>query len=1373
MARAARWMLRVGAAVVAVLALLAATRLLAETPQAERWLARELARRASDALVGEVRVDAAELDGLLSVEARGVELLDLGATVARADVVRIEPSWPDVLRGGMVLDHVGILGLALELGPSQGGGGGFTTAIRPARAPGRGDEERARETSAGITVRELHVGFERVAVREAPGGEPRWVLADGQVRGRVVARPGGLVLDASAEARAVAPVQGRVGLDLAGRVEGGFVHLARLDATLPGGVRVAARSAEREPGSRPSTGAVLGELHVSASIPAEGALPYGGPALANPVEVSGAVRDVPEGIAFDATAALAGDGEIRVHGIVSGGSPPRFQAVIDARALDPARVVNGAVDGRLWFAIQASGAVSAQGPISGEVLIARSHLLGGKLGTGRASLAVRGGRAALQGLSLRLPGGRLAGSIALGGERPASVALDAVFQDIGPLASAARRADLDVPDVRGPLRVRVRVDGPRRAREVSVSLRSQGLLVAGKRVDRLALRGRLAGRDATFRVSGRTGRGRIALDARASRVSPAAFRLDSGSLAWAERSWRLVRTARLGWDERRVWIRGLAIRGGPDGDLELELDVPAPRAAVRSQPITGALRIDALPLAIVAALAPEISAAGELSATLALGGTVGRPRLGGHVSVSVDGGSEHGLDVTLELEATPERGEVVGEARMRSGPRAALSAVLRMPPGGRLWERGGLPRARIEGHLSARAIDLAQLARMGIVPAGVVRAGTVSADLSARGPLATVDLSGTVRVSGLVLGARGDPDLPAATADIRLDRHPRGLRARFEGEIAGAPPLHGEVVVPRRLVDLVRGARADVPFEATLRVGPGPVHLSRLAFSASSLSVAGSAGGTLGDPTARLSVRAKGVAHRGADVRALGLELRVSAALTEVHLRAEDEPGAFLGVRARLAAGEPWLVDVQARRAPLRLLALLPPFGPVDDAVADGSLRFRGGRSPTVEGELSVTAGSIEVTELATLRDLELRIRAQGRSVQVDQFAVGIGGGRAEGTASATWGEGAAHGTLDLSIERLPLPLGRRPLGEVTTDVSARVKLVGPELTGSVRVGPGEARLPDGLPGELHALSLPSDVVVHEPGAAAPRGASRVAVFLERLRARVEIDAPGDFWIRSEAADLELAADLIARWNGERLALTGDVVVPRGTVNVIRRRFEVERLQLTFRGDPDVDPALAGRIAFAQADLDVWIDLAGTLRSPELELRSDPPLDAAQLASRVAGAGGAGSADAAVTGAVLSGALNFFAGRLGEALAGTLPLDVLAIELGPRGEARRLEAGAYVAPRLFVSIVRNLLAEPDENTYEVRAEYEVLGRLTLSTRYGDGESGGVDLVYERRFRSASQRAQARERPDAPANARGEPSADAARATSAVPESGPR
>ncbi|MFN7131882.1 MAG: translocation/assembly module TamB domain-containing protein, partial [Myxococcales bacterium] len=240
---------------------------------------------------------------------------------------------------------------------------------------------------------------------------------------------------------------------------------------------------------------------------------------------------------------------------------------------------------------------------------------------------------------------------------------------------------------------------------------------------------------------------------------------------------------------------------------------------------------------------------------------------------------------------------------------------------------------------------------------------------------------------------------------------------------------------------------------------------------------------------------------------------------------------------------------------------------------------------------------------------------------------------------------------------------------------------------------------------------------------------------------------PRDFWIRGSEINVELTADAAAAFEGEQIALLGEVSVLRGDVELMRRRMQVERMRATFTGGAEVNPLLDGLLVVREPNVEVQIGLGGRLREPELQLSSEPAMTESEIALFLAtGRGGGPSPSAGLSDTVASGALNYVAGHIGQALSTALPLDVLAFELGPRGQAQRLEAGAYVTERLFVSFVRNLFVQPDENTNEVRAEYQLRPRLSLSTRYGDRQSGAVNLLWERRFQSRAQREAATDEP---------------------------
>jgi autotransporter translocation and assembly factor TamB len=82
---------------------------------------------------------------------------------------------------------------------------------------------------------------------------------------------------------------------------------------------------------------------------------------------------------------------------------------------------------------------------------------------------------------------------------------------------------------------------------------------------------------------------------------------------------------------------------------------------------------------------------------------------------------------------------------------------------------------------------------------------------------------------------------------------------------------------------------------------------------------------------------------------------------------------------------------------------------------------------------------------------------------------------------------------------------------------------------------------------------------------------------------------------------------------------------------------------------------------------------------------------------------------------------------------------VLDVELGPQGQAQRVEAGTYLTSDLFLAFVHNLFVGPADNFNELIADYRISRALSLRLRYGDRLSGAAELFWEHDFRSAAQR----------------------------------
>lgn len=1339
MPRALRWLAGGLVALVLLAALLVAgARLWLETAHGERFVGRQVTERVSDAIAGEVSAERVGLDGLSGVTAQGVELRSPeGRTIGRAERLSADVPLRALLGGGpIVIRGLRVEGLVLDVVAPEDGTPDLVRAVRSAAERAVPEAGSPRE----IAFLDAWLGVERLAVRPAPGAPPDAEAGAGEIAGDLRIVGDRLEVDARTALALARPIAGPLELSAEVRLGSGRLELPRLSATLPGGVAVSGHTrappadARAAGGEAEDGGTTIPPLALAIELPADGLVAYGGPALGGAIAAEGTVDLRGGGVELDATLRPPGPGEVKVEASLAPGEPRRLTVLVDARGVDPARLSPEAPAGRIWAALRLDGAAALppDARAGGTLWLARSRLAGERVGPGRARVAVRGARVSAERIDLGVPGGRVRGRLAIGGAAPLFADLRASFGRVEALVRAARSLGLDVPDAAGTLDASVRVTGEGRARVLVGALGASSLTVSGRALSDVDAAARLDGRAISARLSARTEDGPLSARVRAVRTAPERLRVASLSVEVLGTEWRLDGPALIGWGGERLAVDGVVLRGAGvlRADGVLPLGDGADRRALRAD-----LAAEAVPLAALEFLRPGGLPDGSADARVELGGTRGAPEIDLALRLRVRAREEHGL-AELSLEGTPARAQARLRVDVNGTPAARAEATLRAAPRRELLSVAGLLAARLDASLRVPLLDAAVLARLG-VPLGGLR-GTLEADLAASGAVATADVAGDVRIADVVV--LDHPDLgrlPPLTAHLRIDGTRSALEATVAASAPGAPPIRAAARIGRSLPEVVRGARlAGAPLAGRVEIERGPLALPRLEVEADALGAHAELAGTVGDPTIEAVLETDGLVVDGTPVG----EARVRASGTprggRLALRMVPPGGGALVAEAEALPGEPWHAVVEARKASLDVLRFLPQTGEVDGAVADGRLELRGGPSPSAEGDLRVEARRLAVAGYGTFRGVDIELRAREAKVEIRRMNAELLGGRAEAKGEVAWHEGVARATLRLDAEAFPVPRELRPLGELTTRADVALTLEDRHLEGTVALSAGSIQLAEGGPGELHPTSLPPTYVVHgeEPEEEADATGEDPA-----FTARVKITIPPDFWVRSEDANLEVTADLVARLEADELSIVGGVRVPRGSLSVLSRRFDVERLAVSFTGDPELDPYLDGRLRHEQPQLRVWIDLSGRLREPELALSSEPPMDPDQIALAVA-AGRSVEPGAGMSGAVLAGALNVVAGEVGQALTENLPIDVLEVELGPGGEARRVEAGTYLSSRLFLSFVRNVFALPGENENEVRAEYQLGGHVSLSTRYGDGQNGALNLLWERRFRSGAQRA---------------------------------
>jgi hypothetical protein len=230
--------------------------------------------------------------------------------------------------------------------------------------------------------------------------------------------------------------------------------------------------------------------------------------------------------------------------------------------------------------------------------------------------------------------------------------------------------------------------------------------------------------------------------------------------------------------------------------------------------------------------------------------------------------------------------------------------------------------------------------------------------------------------------------------------------------------------------------------------------------------------------------------------------------------------------------------------------------------------------------------------------------------------------------------------------------------------------------------------------------------------------------FMQNLRMDSEITIGPNFWLRSEALEVELAGTLqvqMDRAQGDLVAF-GTLNLPRGKYRYVSgsgtdlsslysRQLQIAGGSITFTGAPGMDPNLDIQAQYeTRSDLGpvtITVDIGGTATAPTLQTSSDPPLPAADeicfllFSTACLGAGTEGGEFAASL--VRESLLGTVGNQFSQVLVSGVGL-VDYFDIRSTGQAgaldtgnttsllygTELEIGRYLTPDLFVSATQPL-----------------------------------------------------------------------------------
>ncbi len=618
-------------------------------------------------------------------------------------------------------------------------------------------------------------------------------------------------------------------------------------------------------------------------------------------------------------------------------------------------------------------------------------------------------------------------------------------------------------------------------------------------------------------------------------------------------------------------------------------------------------------------------------------------------------------------------------------------------------------------------------------------AGRLNAKIRAGGTLHRPSLHAWVRALGL--GRPGVIDHLDLEGSLQWENG----RVQLSGHSAlrGAPLLtfRGEAALDgRRLVDRDRWQRGALDIDIDVPAYP----LARLRNLQPRLhSIDGTLHahallrGTFAAPDLRIVADGRDVGVAQGRFARIDASVRLHDARWTFDVGGHDVHGGTAHVAGELAHDwhAPLRMSIDAHALDVGFLgALWEEIGDVGGRL-DARVRVAGTRAdPHPSGEARLDGGVFGFRGDARRYQASLAVRIEGGEAHLERLALAGGGGTLEASGSARL-DGILPTELTLAARAHAFTFA---YGSAAARFDADFALAGDRadevFRGALKLSRGSIVLPElgGLGARQEIAGMP-DVRFDDARSrreAGQRSAGKGAFIA------VRVDGP--LALRSREAELDLAGDLGVTVTGGTLGIDGVVEGQRGTVELLGKRYEVERAQLAFGGAPD-DPELHLRVTRRVGRAVVAVVIEGTAQNPSVRLSCEPPLyDQAQLTSLVL-AGSAGSERIAVRdlNRQITGLLSAVVVRkIREQLAPGLPIDLvrpLDQQSYAEFSAAPIEVGRFVSDRIYVRYEQGYggsrLGRSPANADEASAELQLGRGFQLSTVFGDAGVGGVYLFW--------------------------------------------
>jgi hypothetical protein len=224
---------------------------------------------------------------------------------------------------------------------------------------------------------------------------------------------------------------------------------------------------------------------------------------------------------------------------------------------------------------------------------------------------------------------------------------------------------------------------------------------------------------------------------------------------------------------------------------------------------------------------------------------------------------------------------------------------------------------------------------------------------------------------------------------------------------------------------------------------------------------------------------------------------------------------------------------------------------------------------------------------------------------------------------------------------------------------------------------------------------------------------------------------PSGLWIRGRGLEVELAGDLRFAQRGGIPTVTGSLEAVRGHLVFLGRNFQVERGQVTFYGEDEIDPTLDIQLTNRTEGVLVRVSFGGTVREPELTLSSEPEMSEGDIFSLLLFGRSIDELNSDQVDLLQRRATDlvasYGAAKLETGIARRLGVDMLTVRRA-EGEKRRssLVIGKYLSRRVLLRYEQVL---EEQINFLINLEYFLSRHFRLETVFGRESQSGLGIKW--------------------------------------------